>query len=773
MNTVSVRVSYRPIKIAWCVAEGSLDDFRKAIRLSTTLWGGKFNPIISVGGDLNKADTVLRTFRVDALLGPGDTPEVSKFVERSDRLLPWLDLRRDLFIQGAGGPLPVLLDVYHPMQKLSEERERLKRPSTFDGGYSLPLLLTRLKDGSDPMADPLLATLGDYPERDYCPINYGGFADRLLGTDYLELKSELLSEYGERLSPIAITEKGLLVYKPRGGWNTPGVFVGDPTSFSDLVAFWNLRAAGVEVLFFPQRGDDRLMVATRDWAAKVKGVLLTSQPGFTGLPALWCTRETDCKLYEQIFQGGCALHRLSDASWNGLNIKPPRVHFEEQSVLGTVDEGDGRIAVSFPLPSKPFLEGAETQYQHAIVSTRLSVDPNPTVGTFHLPYIPQLNEFYGRNVHFDYARARIEPDALGIVIQLRESDLRLRGVPALQLFTQLFRIAGINAKQSTAGKVALRLIQHMGGLDDCRVFKIGGVRDLLREFSVSKSFSHKQALARIGPGFGPHRGLFIEPREARDLQPQDVFLHLVKKKVIRPGLELECPNCLLPEWHSLNDLGEQVACAFCGTQIESGPQLRDGVWQYHVSGLFARTRDHEGAIPVTLALMQALRCLGPRGMTWVTGMDMSWSDSGKSLEGESDLVVLTRNYEAEPEFLLGECKTNMEINEDQIKRLIAAAERLSDSGIKTFIMFAKAGGPFSDRELELIDAHQTIDLNFILLTPAELEPYAPYENLKSDKIRMAAPRTLSEWAKYSSCLYLKTPPDKVLRRHLDTDKMSG
>ena len=59
--------------------------------------------------------------------------------------------------------------------------------------------------------------------------------------------------------------------------------------------------------------------------------------------------------------------------------------------------------------------------------------------------------------------------------------------------------------------MALRLIQHMWGLDDCRVFKIGGVRDLLREFSVSKSFSHKQALARIGPGFGPHRGLFIEP----------------------------------------------------------------------------------------------------------------------------------------------------------------------------------------------------------------------------------------------------------------------
>jgi len=63
---------------------------------------------------------------------------------------------------------------------------------------------------------------------------------------------------------------------------------------------------------------------------------------------------------------------------------------------------------------------------------------------------------------------------------------------------------------------------------------------------VSKYFSHRQALARIGKGFETHKALFIEPREQRDLQPQDVFLHLVKKKVVRPGLELQCFNCGLP-----------------------------------------------------------------------------------------------------------------------------------------------------------------------------------------------------------------------------------
>jgi hypothetical protein len=662
----------------------------------------------------------------------------------------------------------VLLDVYHPIRNLAEEREKQKRPA-LDGAYVSPNLLVRPKVGDDALSDALLATLGDYPDGDYCPIDYGRFADQLLGTEYLELKAgtDLPSDYWKRLGPIALTEEKLFVHNPRGGWDTPGMFVGDPSSFSDLVTFWNLRAANIHVLFLPEQGDDRLITATRTWAGEVKSFLAEAKPNFNALPALWSAHERDWSSYKDVLEGGYSLHRVSDGTWNGLNVRPPRVHFEAQSVLGTIDEGDGRISVSFSLPTKPFLDAAETQYQHAIVTIRPLIDPNPTVGTFRLPYIPQLNEFYGRNAYRDYSGARVEPDGLGIVVELHQSDLRLNAISSLLLLTRIFALAGITAKQSSAGKIALRLIRHMGGLDNCRVFKIRGVRNLLHEFSLSKSFSHKQAMARIGRDFEPYKKLFIEPREHADLRPQDVFLHLVKKKVIRPGVELECFNCQLTEWHSLNDLGEQVDCPYCGAEIESGPQLRDGVWHYGVSGLFARTRDHEGSIPVALALLQALRCLDMRGMTWLTGMDLGWSESGKDVMGECDLVVLTQNYENVPELLLGECKTNMEIGEEQIERLVAAARRCSDSGIKTFVMFAKAGGTFSERDLELIDARQTIDLNFIILAQAELEPYEPYENATSDKIRSVAPRTLEQWATYSRVLYLKTQPDEILKRHFD------
>jgi hypothetical protein len=755
-------VSYRPIRLGLCVAQDSIEDFRKAVRLTSTLWGGKFNPIIPIRSNPELDRTLLHTFKVDALFAVSRTPEVLKFIEDID-YLPWPDIHLELFTLSMRGPLPALPDIYHPLRMLSEEVEKRLRASI---AVSRPSPLTRVKAEGDPLADVILATLGDYPDSNLCPINYGEYADRFLGVQYVSIDStnELPPDFWKRLSPLQVTEHGLLVHKAGGGWHRPGIFIGQPGSFSDLVAFWNLRAADVEVLFLPDPAPERVLTAAKNWMTEVRRFLRDKEPKLFDTPALWTNRDRDWALYDRMFDKGCSRHILSDGVWNGLNIQPPRVYFEQQSVLGTIDEGDQGIAVAFPLPTKPFFSSPETFFERAIATVSVLIDPKPTVGTFRWPYIPRLNEFYGRRVHFDYSRARVEPDGLGLIISLHESDLRLSGISPLVLITEVFHLAGIAAKQSAAGKVALRVIQHMGGLDSCRVFKIKGVRKLLHEFSLSKSFSHGQALARIGPGFEKHRKLFIEPRERRDLQPQDVFLHLVKRKVIRPGIELECSSCLLTEWHSLNDLAETATCPYCGSQFDSGPQLRDGAWLYRVSGLFGRTRDHEDALPVALALLQALNCLHTRGMVWVTGMDLRWKDNEQEVEGEIDLVVLTQNYNHVPELVVGECKTNMEVNAEQVDRLVAVAARFLNTGIKTFVIFAKAGGEFTERELELIDSRQTVDFNFILLTPAELEPYYPYENAQSPKIRHRTPLTLDEWAQYSSDLYLKTATRDVVNR---------
>jgi hypothetical protein len=177
MNTVSVRVSYRPLRLGMCIAVDSLEDLRRAVRLNSTLWGGKFNPIIPIGGDIAFPLQLVRTFKVDALFAVSDAAEVRQFID-GVKFLPWPDVHRQLFISGAGGPLPVFLDVYHPLRNISQERAKHGMPA-LDGGMLLRDDLTRLRTADNPLYDALLCEFGDYPVGDECPIDYGAVAQRM------------------------------------------------------------------------------------------------------------------------------------------------------------------------------------------------------------------------------------------------------------------------------------------------------------------------------------------------------------------------------------------------------------------------------------------------------------------------------------------------------------------------------------------------------------------------------------------------------------------
>lgn len=46
----------------------------------------------------------------------------------------------------------------------------------------------------------------------------------------------------------------------------------------------------------------------------------------------------------------------------------------------------------------------------------------------------------------------------------------------------------MKARPSPAGLVSARLIDQMGGLEGCRVFKIAGVRSLIKKYNACREF---------------------------------------------------------------------------------------------------------------------------------------------------------------------------------------------------------------------------------------------------------------------------------------------
>lgn len=118
MSTLSLRLRYRPLKIGWCVKAGDLTAIRRAVRLTTTMWGGRFNPIIPCD-DVDHAKRLIDLYRVDVLFAPSPDVAIQAFID-SQKHLPDPFYAEHLFApRGDGRKSAQVVDLTHPIMKTS------------------------------------------------------------------------------------------------------------------------------------------------------------------------------------------------------------------------------------------------------------------------------------------------------------------------------------------------------------------------------------------------------------------------------------------------------------------------------------------------------------------------------------------------------------------------------------------------------------------------------------------------------------------------------
>jgi len=660
---------------------------------------------------------------VDALYPAADDPRLIEFI-KAFPYIPWPGFYKELFIEGMRGRLATFLDVYHPVRRLFEEYVKDK---------SEPQISATLFewDSTDPLVNIFLALFGTYPTMDEIGKDYSDFVERNLRGKRVQLRlgDSIPSDAYNALTPSAIAAFDLKRDRDVG-WGNPGFYVGNAGDFVDVVNFWNLRAADIDLVFYDPAHDVRF----HDLRAAYLGAL-TKRPedpaGWSDRIAIWSkgTNHVDAT------QFGPKIIRCTVAYeiWNGLNVKPPVVYLDDQSVLATVSEDSSAPTLSFQLPEKPFYEEPEFHLQQVVVSVRPRVDASKTdKTTFRPPYIRELNEYYGREAHFGWNEARAEAGGLGIITHVTKGDMTIRGLPKRQLVAKIFQAFGMKAEPSQAGLIAERLIEQMGGLQGCRVFKIPGVRRLVQEYGPSKAFSMKKAVRLIRGADSPEDGtLFIEGKEA---SPANTFLHLIKRGAFRAGLNLNCPNCQLDSWVHLDNLSTKVNCEYCGTSFDITPQLHRVGWQYRRSGLFGKEDHQEGSIPVALTLQQLDTLLHWEAI-FVTATNIS-PLTAKIPQCETDFVVLAQmDYQEKPQLAIGECKTGgpkNEIAQDDVAKLTSVADAFPQDRIETYIVFSKTA-PFTAEEVARCrEAQSPHRLRVILLSDRELEPYFVYEKTEEE-----------------------------------------
>ncbi len=733
-----------------------MNAFRSAARLSFALWGGRFNPMIVVDQE-ELARNLVDLFRLDMIVPVGDSEIAKAFPKRFQYLINPL-ISNELFIgDGAGGARAQVLDIHNALAHLQTkpEWEAVKKKGV--------RLYTWAPD--DPLGDIFLMQFGQYPNADEVPINYYGFLKEAAEAAEIRIEatSKLPADLLEYPSISFLSRYGLeRHYSVPAGWDSPGFYSGDVKNLDDLVCCWNLRAADIPLWFVDPTHLDRYGDTVDFWDKTMRNMVAGRRFEFDRKVAVWVRRESlnEEKMAEAIAAVLKPFGKkefmpcpVSVDSLNGLNVRPPMMHFGQISTLGVVGTESGKPRISFALDDKPFCSDAWFHTQHLVASLSfiggLYGDEQHTLVP---PFIPELNEFYARSQHFDYRKLRSESGRIGLVIDAADASAFIYALPVADLFEKVFDLAGFASKLSAGGLIARQLIAQFGGVHGARAFKIPGVRRLLKTHGPTAPFTKEGALQLIGcrdpenPGatFKDYENLYIEPRPPRTtLDPEAVFTYLVEKGVFRIGAELKCPHCRMDSWTALDVLRQRVVCELCGHEFDATRQLVKGVWHYRRSGVMGAEKNAQGAVPVVLTLQQLkvnMSGFSHEGI-YSPSLDLEPKARTDLQKCEIDFVwLIPRPYPERSAILIGECKdrggkrANGEdegtMNEKDVDHLRQVADALPRKRFNTFIVLAKLC-PFTADEIALAKTlNDEYTRRAILLTARELEPYHFYERTK-------------------------------------------
>ncbi|WP_303908212.1 hypothetical protein [Thiohalomonas denitrificans] len=727
MDTLRVDISYRPLRIAWAIRAGDFDAYRKAIRYSSALWGGRFNPIIVV--DHESASQLIDLFRVDFIFPVGESGELNDFTKKYPHLIN--PLHGPIFVEKTEH-YPPYANVLDVRNALAHWREKLGRTPVINKGARL-----RRWRPDDPLSDILLAQLGDYPSVEEVGTDYRSLLLEVSeGNDStLEITQPVPADVIQHSGIWHLSRVGLeRHYSPGAGRDSPGFFVGSAADFDDLVCHWNLRACDIPLWFIDPNHIGRYAELIPSWEKAMREMVAGYRHEWDRRVAIWTRREDLEDACKPFGNAGFLRCRVTDHTWNGRNVRAPMMHFGYASALGVLGGEGGKPKVSFALPEKPFCGDISFSRQNLVASMSLiGALYGDEQHTFHPPYIPELNEFYGRTMHFLYDRVRVEPERIGLVIDAADRDTFLYALPVGELTERVFDLAGYAAKLSPAGLVTRQLIARLGGIHGARVFKIPGVRRLLKTHGPGGAFTKRSALQIIGCK-DPHRpdvtfndfdDLYIEPRPPGEKLKQDaVFGYLVEKGLFRIGVELVCPSCRMGTWTSLDALKQRVVCDLCGYEHDASRQLTDSnEWHFRRSGVFGAEKNALGAVPVSLTLDYLGEEFGG-GLhegSYSPSLDLKPKD-GSGAKSEVDFVwIIPRAYPRKTVVILGECKDQGPISSQDIQILRAIADALPRKRFKTFVVLSQLA-PFSR---ELTQAAKSLNDEYrrrvILLTDRELE----------------------------------------------------
>jgi hypothetical protein len=742
MSTISLSIKYRPVRIGFLIPEGSIDNLVKAAELNCLLWGGIYNPIIPVSSKTEEfANKLINLFSVDVLYPITHTYEIDKVLESNKYLKAPTYYSQEIFYEDSDTKknVPGYLDAGNIFNFYWQNEFKNKSKE-----YRSNFLLIEWDD-DDTCSNLFSVLFGKYPTLYNLKEDYKETFLKALCAKELKISRSdpLISNLNNLITPIEVTNSKLRGYG--GGWKEDGLYIGYENKFIDLLNFWNLRASGIKLNFLSVNHFERFEKFTQEYI-KILDTIPKRNPNVEEWITIHALDNDEALV--RISKKLHATKRFAYSHWD-LNVKPSSFYFRRQQVLGSVEKSFNKYSISILLPEKKFFSGdidnRNVSLQHLIASVEPLVEYGYPNHTLSLPFIRELNEFYSREVYYDPFHTRVEKMGLAIIIKTYDNSLYLNPIPHQKIIEKIFELASFKTKESQPGLIAKQIIHNMHSYDpieDCRVFKITGVRELIASHKTKKGRVIKWSEATKiiwDNNLSKFENLYIEPRNSKKLNANDVFNYLIKKRIFSPKLKplfrllrvkktVKCRRCGLKEKILLSYYEKNWECPFCHFMHFMPKYIKedfrsniDRYWGFIRSGLFAKDNNQEGAIPVIVGLLTFKRVLNSSNVIYSTSLNLK-----NSLKCEIDFSIV-HNYYGELTFGIAECKSaGQKITPKEINNLKEVQDRIKNLGINCYIIFCKMNDQYELDEIDLFKTLKKEYRKFIILSNKEMEPYHPY-----------------------------------------------
>jgi hypothetical protein len=272
---------------------------------------------------------------------------------------------------------------------------------------------------------------------------------------------------------------------------------------------------------------------------------------------------------------------------------------------------------------------------------------------------------------------------------------RLRYLDANGIFTQLAAEAGLELRESAAGRFTSRTLDLWGSRESL----VSDLGDSLMRKLFAAWVSEAPSGEQPGNLIGGRRYMSFD--DLKDVTADDDGLNqhidrLLASGVIRRGLSLSCPNCSYFGWYDAEMTGAEFTCQRCRTPtVITSASLRgssaEPTWYYQLAEVVVQAIEHHFAVPLL-----AVDLLGRNAQSVLAMTDHEIDLDGHTVEVDIWAIIDGR-------IVIGEAKSADSLGPRQKRNRKAAALRtLADALTVDSVVFATSAPDWQESTVDAV-----------------------------------------------------------------------